>query len=421
LFKRISKDDSLSIVSDSSERLSWSELLARFEGIAPGTHFLEGGNSIEQAVVILAAASGLCSAVPLNPRWTAQERDAVRRQFDGEKIPPGVFIATSGSQGRPKLVHLSPDALVMHALLVNEHLDVGEEDVWLACLPFFHVGGMAIVLRCALARAGMVITSTQDAKTIAESLDKGVTLASFVPTTLRRVLSFRDHKLPKSIRTILLGGGPIPAELVQSYPQVLPTYGLTEAGSMVTCARVGCDESERATVGVPLAGMLVKIVDDSNHPLPRGQSGRIIVKSEGVATAYWKNENETARTFREGWIYTEDSGFVDARGYLHVLGRRDRVIVSGGENIALGEVEESIRSLTDVRDVICIGLDDSEWGQLIAVVIESDRDHPLDSLREALRGKLAAFKLPRKVVVVPELPLLANGKPDFSAAKKLFG
>lgn len=172
--------------------------------VPDGVHYLSGGNSISQAVILLAAAAGRCAAVPLNARLKLSEREAIHNLFGQIDAPPGVFITTSGSQGRPKLVHLSPESLVQHASSVNSHLQVHESDTWLACLPFFHVGGMAIVIRCALVGAGLRIIENSVAELVSESLD-GVSIVSLVPTTLRRVLTARGDHLPTSLRAIILG------------------------------------------------------------------------------------------------------------------------------------------------------------------------------------------------------------------------
>ena len=297
---------------------------------------------------------------------------------------------------------------------------VNENDVWLACLPFFHVGGMTILMRCAVAGAGLKIIENSEAELVAKNLDK-TTIVSLVPTTLRRVLAIRNDKLPESLRAVILGGGPIPLDLVERCPQVLPTYGLTEAGSMVTCARPKCAEVERRTAGPVLPHTQVKILNDDGAEVSTEQVGRIIVKSVGAAGDYFRNEKETALTFREGWIHTEDAGYLDAQGYLHVLGRRDRIIVSGGENISLEEVEAALRTLDNVHDALCVGLEDPEWGQLIVGVIETDTQFTLDDLREYLRNKIASHKTPKRIITVAKLPTLANGKPDYHSAKRLFG
>lgn len=411
---------SKSKIRDAHETISWRQLKELADEVPEGVHYLSGVNSVSQAAALLAAACGRCTAVPFSSRITLNEREDIHNLFGQVNAPVGVFITTSGSQGKPKLVHLSPEALVRHAHAVNEHLLVLESDVWLACLPFFHVGGMAIVIRCALAGAGLQIIENSDAELVAKNLDKK-TLVSLVPTTLRRVLAIRNEKLPESIRAIILGGGPIPVDLIERCPQVLPTYGLTEAGSMVTCARPNCDKDERQTAGPALQHSQIRIVNDEGIELAADQVGRIVVKSAGMASGYFRNEKETALTFREGWIHTEDAGFLDTHGYLHVLGRRDRIIVSGGENISLEEVEAALRGLENVRDAICVGLDDPEWGQTVAAVIESEAEYSLEDLRERLRNAIASFKLPKRLTIVSKLPTLANGKPDYQAAKELFG
>ncbi len=410
---------SKSKISDAHETITWRQLKELADEVPEGVHFLSGGNSVSQAAVLLAAASGRCSAVPFSSRITLYEREAIHNLFGQITAPAGVFITTSGSQGKAKLVHLSPQAIAEQARAVNEHLQVTESDLWLACLPFFHVGGMAILMRCAAAGAGLRIIENSEAELVARNLDK-ITLVSLVPTTLRRVLAIRNEKLPDSLRAIILGGGPIPSDLIERCPQVLPTYGLTEAGSMVTCARPNCSNDERITAGPALAHAQVKILDDDGSEAERDQVGRIVVKSSGAATAYFRNEKETALTFREGWIHTEDAGFLDARGCLNVSGRRDRIIVSGGENISLEEVEAILRTIDGVQDALCVGLEDSEWGQLVAAMIETDAALSPDELRACLHNRIASHKIPKRISTVAKLPTLANGKPDYEAAKKLF-
>lgn len=409
-----------SVVRDENNSHSWTDFLSRVELVPAGAHVLDGENSIAAAEILLAAALGHCSAVPLNPRLASNERESILAQVYSNLLSPGIYIATSGSSGNPKLVHLSPASLQAHAVAVNEHLHVTLSDRWLACLPFFHVGGTAVVIRCALSGAGLTIIPNADAERVAEYLHEDITLVSLVPTVLRRVIAVRPDKFPDSLRAIILGGGPIPQDLVKRVPQVLPTYGLTEAGSMVTCARPNCAESERLTAGLPIHGATVKIVDENYRDVLTGVSGRILVQSSGAAVGYLSDENETALTFREGWIVTQDAGFVDAAGNLNVLGRRDRLIVTGGENVALEEIEAAIRTLPNVRDGLCVGLEDSEWGQIVAAVVETDDLFSLEALREYLRPVLAAYKLPRKVRTVPSIPLLANGKPDYRFARDLF-
>lgn len=387
---------------------------------ASGTQIFQGANTAECAAILLAAAQGNCAAVPWSPRMTPTEIEALHAQIDGRELAPGIYIATSGSQGRPKLAHLSPQALQAHARAVNQHLGVSADDVWLACLPFFHVGGMAVVLRCVEADARVRISASTDAEEIANLLD-GVTFVSLVPTMLRRVLTILGDRLPKSVRGVIVGGGPIPRDLIERCPQALPTYGLTEAGSMVTCARPGCDEQERFTAGPSLPHAAVRIVDEESRAVQQGVAGRIVVQSSGAASGYWQNENETARTFRAGWIHTEDAGYLDERGNLIVVGRRDRIIVSGGENISLDEIEAALRAMPGVDDALCVGLADTEWGVTTAAILETKQRISLESLRDALRSNLAGHKLPRAVRCVAQLPLLPNGKPDYETARKLLG
>lgn len=409
-------------VRDDQEIVALPDLFKRIGPIAKmnDVQFLSPQNKIEDAVTIFASACGLCSVVLLSTRENEEELYSAEEQMKIAKSP-GIYVATSGSQGQPKLVYLAPDALWNQARVVNEHLLADKHDTWLACLPLYHVGGMAILLRAALAGSSLRLTSDTNALHLANVIDEEpITLVSFVPTILRRVLAAREERaFPARLRTILVGGGPINSELIAQVPQALRTYGMTETGSMVTCVSLNADAQERRSEGKPLRGAAIKIIDDDLAEVETGKSGRILVNSAGMTSGYVNDPEQTALVFREGWMHTEDIGYLDTDGNLHVLGRRDRIIISGGENVALDEVEAAIRELPDVRDVICCGLNDAEWGQIIGAVIETDQNFSNAEILSMLRERLPGFKLPRKILLVRHLPQLPSGKPNYQATLKL--
>jgi len=406
-------------VRDDEQELSWPEFLRLVEQSPIDTlQVLAPQNSVVDAARVFAGIIGRAPTVLLHAH-DDKARETITR--DKAVSNAGLYVFTSGSSGRAKLVRLSSDSARQHALAVNQHLRANEDDTWLACLPLFHVGGLAILMRAALAGASVRLTSAGDTKRLADIVDREpITLVSFVPTILRRVLAARQsNEFPPRVRAILVGGGASDAELVASIPQVLRTYGMTETGSMVTCVSLTGDAQERASSGQPIPGAAVRIVDEQFHGVAANVKGRIVVRGAGMATAYVNDETQTALTFREGWVVTEDEGYLDAFGNLHVIGRRDRIIVSGGENIALAEVEAALRLIPDVRDAICCGLDDPEWGQIIGAVLECDREIALDEVRGALKSSLPSFKLPRRVLCVSALPKLPSGKLDSISAAEL--
>lgn len=411
-------------IRDDSITTTWRELIARVEnvGAAEAIKFHTPENRIDDVIEILVGACGLRAVVLLNTRETEVQREGLAREFGAFCVQPGLYVATSGSQGQPKLVFLSPDALWNQAQVVNEHLQAGEHDTWLACLPLYHVGGMAILLRAALVGSSLRLTSEMSALHLANVInEEPITLVSFVPTLLRRVITANaERAFPVRFRAILVGGGPIESELIAQVPQALRSYGMTETGSMVTCVSLHADAQERMSEGKPLRGAAIKIIDDNQTEVETGIIGRILVNSTGMTSGYVNDPEQTALVFREGWIHTDDIGFVDADGNLHVLGRRDRIVISGGENVALDEVESAIRELPGVRDAICCGLNDAEWGQIIGAVIETDQDYSNAEILSMLRERLPSFKLPRKILLVRHLPQLPSGKPDYQTALKLF-
>jgi O-succinylbenzoic acid--CoA ligase len=307
-----------------------------------------------------------------------------RGRLRGLTPPEGTLavIFTSGSTGEPKAVCLTRANFEASARASAKLLGVEPDDRWLCCLPVFHVGGLSIFTRSAIYGTTVVAEPGFDAGRVKALLEAGeVTLASFVPTMLARL---RDAGLERApgLRTILLGGGPIPDGLLSwaldSGLPVRPTYGMTETTSQVATAEVG----ER--LARPLPGAEIRIGDD----------GEILVRGPMVAG--------------EGWLHTGDRGRLTEDGLLEVEGRMDDVIVTGGENVAAREVEEAVRSHPAVTDAAVLGIDDPEWGRAIWAFVTGDATE--EDVIEHCRGLLPGFKVPKGILVLSELPRTASGK-----------
>ncbi|MCB9358171.1 MAG: AMP-binding protein [Calditrichaeota bacterium] len=379
-------------------------------------------NTIQSAGEILGALMTGAPRALLHSRMITEERRSLEEKYLAAKPHSGLMLSTSGSSGVPKIVCFDPRAVIAQAQAVNLHLQSTVADCWLLCLPLFHVGGMAILPRAALSGASVRLTQSSDPAFLSRIIeDEPITLVSLVPTMLRRILEYRaGQPFPERLRAILLGGGPSTQELVERAPQTLRTYGMTEAGSMVTCVALNVDLSERASSGRPIPSAEVKIVNDQFETVKTNSPGRILVRSAGMVHVYLGDREQTALGFREGWIVTEDTGYLDDAGCLHVLGRRDRMLISGGENVSLDEIETAIRRLPDVRDAACVALDDPEWGQIAGALVQVDRDYSRDELLDHLREHLAAHKLPKRILFVGAIPLLPSGKTDHKTAATLF-
>jgi O-succinylbenzoic acid--CoA ligase len=327
--------------------------------------------------VLLHAAWGAGTAIaPLDPQLPAPQGPA--------RLPEGTLavVHTSGTTGEPRPVCLTRANFEASARGSAAVLGVDPGDRWLCCLPVFHVGGLSIFTRSAIYGTTVVAEPGFDANRVKALLEAGeVTLASLVPTMLARLRDAGLERVP-GLRALLLGGGPIPDGLldwaVESGIPVRATYGMTETTSQVATA----DEGER--LARPLPGARVRIADD----------GEILVRGPMVAA--------------DGWLHTHDRGRLTEDGLLEVEGRMDDVIVTGGENVAAREVEEALLAHPSVRDAAVIGVEDPEWGRAVTAFVVADADAA--ELLAHCRERLAAFKVPKQVLALDELPRTASGK-----------
>jgi O-succinylbenzoic acid--CoA ligase len=342
----------------------------------------------------------LPGAAPLET-FAAQAVDAELTAVDPAHVQTILF--TSGTTGHPKAAQLTVAAHLANARGSLETLRIDEQSSYLCNLPLFHVGGIAVAIRCALAGAALVLHERFDAAATVDALASGVTHASLVATTLHRVLTLRD-RFPESVRAILVGGGPVPADLLARARSaglpVLHTYGLTEAASQVTAERLG--DSDGQTAGWPLPAVEVRIVQ-----------GEIEVRGPTLMLGY------LGESPLRGWFRTGDLGALDRRGRLVVYARRTDVIVSGGENVYPAEVEAALMRHPDVLECSVVPWPDDEFGQVACAAVVARRSLTDAELGEHCRALVAPFKVPRRFVWVDALPRNAAGKPDRAVLARL--
>jgi o-succinylbenzoate---CoA ligase len=324
------------------------------------------------------------AVLPLDPRLPppARERVLAAARPD-EPVADGdaLVVATSGTSGDPKAVVLTHHAVDASARATSSRLGVDPAcDRWLACLPLAHVGGLAVVTRAILTGTPLTVHDGFDRADVLAAAQgpDGCTLTSLVPTMLRRL----D---PASFRTVVLGGSAMPRDLP---PNAVATYGMTETGSGVVYD------------GVPLEGVDVRVVD-----------GQVELRCPMLLRRY---RDGTDPKDAEGWFPTGDAGAWDeAAGRLQVFGRRDDLIVTGGENVWPVAVERVLAALAGVREVAVVGRPDPEWGQRVtALVVPTDPTDPptLDELRDTAKRDLPGYAAPRELIVVTELPRTGLGK-----------
>ena len=336
------------------------------------------------------------------------------QDFELERTQAIVF--TSGTTGRPKGVRLSFANHFWSANASAFRLGLSEEERWLSCLPFYHVGGLAILFRSCIYGTAVVLHARFETAAISDSLDNdAITLISLVPTMVYRLLEYRQgRRWPASLRHLLLGGAAATADLVAQCQDlgipVTTTYGMTEASSQVATLRPAGVVKKPHSVGKPLLFTRVRIVDDAGKDVLAGTYGEILVSGPTVMQGYHDDPVATAKALRDGWLYTGDIGYLDEDGDLAVIQRRHDVIISGGENIYPAEIEAVLREYPAVRAAAVAGVADPEWGQIVAGLVAADEALDVAGLRQYSRERLAGYKQPRHLFLVDALPTTANGK-----------
>ena len=369
--------------------------------LPPGVDFVVLLHALPKLGAVLVPLNTRLSAAEM--RWQLEDCGARRTVNGGLEGPeadielrtsvhphdPQTLIYTSGTSGRPKAVVHTYANHRASALASAWNLGVDPDDRWLCVLPLFHVGGLAILLRSAIYGTTAVVHDGFDVDRV---LEADVTLVSLVSTMLHRI---RERGLRSTTwRAALLGGGPLPRDLLEwaaaTGLPVLQTYGMTETSSQI--ATLGAAEAltKTGSAGRPLPGAEIRI--DGGEILVRGP-----MVSPGALAA-------------DGWLHTGDRGRLDADGFLYVEGRLSDTIVTGGENVMAAEVEEALREHPAVIDVAVTGTPDPEWGEVVTAFVVLDGDVDDRELVAYCRERLAAYKAPRAIHRVAELPRNAAGK-----------
>ncbi len=338
------------------------------------------------------------------------------------------IIYTSATSGRPRGVLLTYGNHWWNAIGSALNLGLHGGDCWLAALPLYHVGGLAILWRSVIYGIPVVIHEAFDPEAVNREIDQGqVTLTSVVSTMLQRMLDARGPRsYPQSLRCVLLGGGPAPRSLLEACARlgvpVAPTYGLTEAASQVATLTPEDAARKPGSAGKALFPTELRIEQvggrGATGPIARvdeaavGEVGEILVRGPTVTPGYADRSDETARALRGGWLHTGDLGYVDDDGYLYVVDRRDDLIISGGENVYPSEVEMVLREDPAIEDAGVVGLPDPTWGQIVAAAVKVRPEARVseDDVRAFCLERLARFKVPRRIWFVDDLPRSPAGK-----------
>lgn len=319
---------------------------------------------------------------------------------------------TSGTSGSPKVVPLKRGNLIAAATASLKNFALAPGEFWIHTLPMHHIGGISIILRALHSRSAILLskdTSTDIVRTLI-NVDHSVVGASLVPTQLRRLLADTTLKPHSGFKGILLGGGPINADDIQSCIaknlRVIPSFGMTETAAQCLAAPYDAwQQTPPGSCGIPLNGIEAELRPDPDD----ATSFLLWLRGDQVFDGYYGVSN---REFdAEGWFCTGDYARRDDHGFYYIVMRRTDRIVSGGENINPSEIEQVIAAKNLISgDYAIIGIPDFEWGQTVALITTCEQTHSIDTIRMRLAGELSRFKLPKSLHIVDHIPTTAAGK-----------
>lgn len=325
-----------------------------------------------------------------------------------------LMVPTSGTTAAARAVMLSGRNLCAAVEGVHQHLALGPGDVWLACLPLFHIGGLSILLRCLYSGATVLLHERFDPRRICSDLrEHDVTHLSLVPTMLSRLLDqCAEIAPPPGLRVVLVGGGPLSRDLASralsaGWP-ICPTYGMSETASQVATRHIISKDWQAGDVGAPVQGVEVDIVDESG--CPSTGTGRIRISGPTVMLGYANAKGIEGMGLEAGVFVSNDLGYVDKHGHVHILGRTDDVLLSGGENVYPQEVEAQLQRCPGIDDVAITAGEDASWGCcLVALVVGSVSERDFQAW---CQDRLPSFQRPRKLIKIARLPRNGLGKLD---------
>ncbi|MDQ0315244.1 malonate--CoA ligase [Amorphus orientalis] len=339
------------------------------------------------------------------------------------------ILYTSGTTGRSKGAMITHENLASNAEALVELWQFGKDDVLLHTLPIFHVHGLFTATNTAMrAGAAMIFLPKFDVDAVLAALPQATVMMG-VPTFYSRLLGSDafDRDLVSGMRLFISGSAPLSPETHKYFFErtgqaILERYGMTETSMITSNPYDGARKP--GTVGMPLPGVSVRIADpESGDVLPDGEVGVIEVSGPNVFKGYWKKPEKTAEEFRaDGWFITGDLGYVDGDGYVCIAGRAKDLVISGGFNVYPAEIEAAIDALPGVKESAVIGVPHRDFGEGVTAVIAIKPGAHVseEGIRSGLEGELASFKIPKRVVIVDELPRNIMGKVQKAALREAY-
>jgi long-chain acyl-CoA synthetase len=332
-----------------------------------------------------------------------------------------VILYTSGTTGKPKGAELTHANLRRNVEAVLKLFSIEADETILGALPLFHSFGQTCTLNAAIAAGACLalIPRFDPARALELIADRRVALFAGVPTMYAALLQHRDRERfdVSSLRLCVSGGAALPVELLRAFEEafgciVLEGYGLSET-SPVAWFNHPDRERKPGSIGTPIAGVEMRVVDDARSEVARGGVGEIAIRGHNVMKGYWRRPEATAEAIdADGWFYTGDIGRVDTDGCYFIVDRKKELIIRGGYNVYPREIEEVLYEHPAVLEAAVVGLPHAELGEEVgaAVALKAGAEIGERELREFVKGQVAAYKYPRHLWFVDELPKGPTGK-----------
>jgi long-chain acyl-CoA synthetase len=332
-----------------------------------------------------------------------------------------VILYTSGTTGKPKGAELSHINLRRNAdVSARTNTTVGQGDVVLGALPLFHSFGQTVSMNASvLVGATLTLVPKFDPAEALETMARdNVTHFYGVPTMYGALLHHpgaADYDL-SSLRVCMTGGSSMPVEVLRGFEEafdtiVLEGYGLSETSPVASCNHPD-RERKPGSIGTPIEGVEMRIVDENDGEVPQGDVGEIVIRGHNIMKGYWGRPEATEEAMRGGWFHSGDMGRVDEDGYFYVVDRKKDMIIRGGYNVYPREVEELLYEHPAIREAAVLGVPHDEWGEEIgaAIVLEPGAEVAPEEISAWVRERIAAYKYPRVVWFLDDLPKGPTGK-----------
>jgi long-chain acyl-CoA synthetase len=331
-----------------------------------------------------------------------------------------VILYTSGTTGTPKGAELTHANLKTNCEITRDMFGIGGDVVTLGALPLFHSFGQTCGMNATLAAGGTLsLIPRFDPGKALEIIERDkVNLFQGVPTMYSALLHHEGHEKfdTATLELCVSGGSAMPVELMRSFEdafgcKILEGYGLSESSPVASFNRPD-RERKPGSIGIPIEGVEMKVVDDDGNEVPQGEVGEIVIRGHNVMKGYWNKPDETGDTLIDGWLHTGDIAKIDEDGYFFIVDRKKDLIIRGGYNVYPREIEEVLYEHPAVREAAVIGVKDDKLGEEVgaAVALKDGEEASAQELRDFVKEQVAAYKYPRRVWFVDDLPKGPTGK-----------